>query len=294
MKSTLKLTKKDIVVVLACAFFLLMNLGAVGARGREHAKRILCASRLQKWGKAIFMHSADNGNLMFMVRRWGNPGEPYPHYMGQEKEYDPPHPFGGPGLPGEWNLFEINPYIGAFSETYNPPIDCQATKLIGCPSSDSEFMVDWNIFNCEDEWGFIEPAYSYWVISGMPTPLDIGAECSGYVMQDLTIDTLSPSRLVMSDILANDGNFQGAPYRYNHGKNGWSWVTAYAIGHTRYDPYPDATGRNQLFGDGHIEWRSISPQYDDNLPNTNDVGHLEDQWNGPGSGWMNTWDTSWY
>ena len=53
MKSTLTLTKKDIVAVLACAFFLLMNLGAIGARGRERAKQIVCLSNL---GKMAFAH----------------------------------------------------------------------------------------------------------------------------------------------------------------------------------------------------------------------------------------------
>ncbi len=53
MKSTLTLTKKDIVAVLACAFFLLMNLGAIGARGNERAKQIVCLSNL---GKMAFAH----------------------------------------------------------------------------------------------------------------------------------------------------------------------------------------------------------------------------------------------
>ena len=33
MKSETALTKKDVVIVLACAFFLLVNLGAIGAGG---------------------------------------------------------------------------------------------------------------------------------------------------------------------------------------------------------------------------------------------------------------------
>jgi hypothetical protein len=251
------------------------------------------------------MQSADNGDeLMFMPRRW-NEG-PFPHYLAQVKDYDIPipSPLSPDAKPGEWNLFEINPYIGAFSESYDPfgsPADCGVTRLVTCPSTDSEFIVAWNTYNCEEEWSFIEPGYSYWVIGGMPERVDTGdpgngsdGEAGDHIWDDLTINTLSPDRLLMTDILASDSNFVGAPYRYNHGKNGWSWVTGDVLGHEDRDPYPQATGRNQLFGDGHIEWRDISPEYENNLPNTNDVGLTEDRWNGPGSGWIQNWNVSWY
>lgn len=304
MKSTLTLTKKDIAVVLVCAFFLLINLGAIGARGNEHAKRILCASRLAKWGQAIFMHLAENDDdLMFIPRRW-NEG-PFPHYMAQVKDYDIPipSPLDQDAEPGEWNLFEINPYIGAFSESYDPfgnPADCGVTRLVACPSTDSEFRVEWCTLNCEEEWNFTEPGYSYWVIGQMPHLPDTGqpdhgsdGEAGDHIWQDLTIDTLSPGRLVMSDIMAIDNwGGVGSPYSYNHGRTGWSWFGFGSSG--RYDPEPDATGRNQLFGDGAVKWRAIPAQYEDNLPNTEDVGFTEDRWNGPGSGWMNVWDTSYY
>jgi hypothetical protein len=293
VKSILTLTKKDIVVVLVCAFFLLMNLGAIGARGREHAKRTLCASQLGKWARAIIMHAEDNdGRLMFMVRRWGE--GPFPHYMGQVTDYNDASP---EAEPGEWNVFEINPYIGAFSETYYPPEDCGVTKFVACPSASEDFMVDWCTWNCEWDWDFTEPGYSYWVIGGMPNPPNskIKGEAGGHIWQDLTIDTLSSDRLLMSDILTIDNwGVVGSPYRYNHGKTGWSWFTADLIGHEINDPYPKATGRSQAFGDGSVKWRAIPPQYEDNLPNTNDVGFTEDRWNGPGSGWIQYWNTSWY
>jgi hypothetical protein len=214
--------------------------------------------------------------------------------MGQVKDYEDADPS---AVAGEWNVFEINPYIGAFSETYDPfseLSDCGITRLVACPSTDSELMVDWCTFNCEEEWDFTEPSYSYWVIGGMPEPVDPGNDCSEHVLEDLTIDTLSADRLVMSDIMAIDGGFEGAAYCYNHGINGWSWFNLWDGLTSAFDPYPDATGRNQFFGDGSVKWRAISPEYEDNLPNTNDVGFTEDRWNGPGSGWVNPWNVSWY
>ena len=75
----------DFVVTLLCAAFLIATMGAVSNRGREHAKQLVCASQLGKWGQAVIMHSADNdGRLMFIPRRWED--GPFPHYMGQVED----------------------------------------------------------------------------------------------------------------------------------------------------------------------------------------------------------------
>ena len=52
------------------------------------------------------------------------------------------------------------------------------------------------------------------------------------------------------------------------------------------DGEQDATGRSQLFGDGRVSWRQISLKFEDNLPSELDVGFDEDEWNGPGSGFI--------
>ena len=102
----------------------------------------------------------------------------------------------------------------------------------------------------------------------------------------------------MSEILSKDwwgGAGFGDPYRYNHGKNGWSWYGGYVVGHEDNDPEPKATGRSQVFGDGHIEWRDISQKECENLPTSVcPGGFTEDRWNGPGSGWIQNANVSWY
>jgi prepilin-type N-terminal cleavage/methylation domain-containing protein len=287
----------ELLVVVAIIALLLSIITPALNQVKEKAKQILCKNRLRQWSIAVFSYNTSNNNLMFIPRRWDDPGEPYPHYMGQVKDYENPPSFGIVAEPGEWDVFRINPYIGAFINTYDPfsnPTVCGVTDMVACPNASGDFMTEWCLMNCEEGWGFNEPGYSYWVIGGMPTPLDIGNECGQYVNRDLTIDTLSPKRLLMTEILANDGDEPGIPYRYNHGRNGWSWFAGGAVGHEDNDPLPKATGRSQAFGDGHIEWRKIRSKYVDNLPNNDDVGFHEDRWDGPGSGWMNTWDTSWY
>lgn len=96
----------------------------------------------------------------------------------------------------------------------------------------------------------------------------------------------------------SDGPLPDAPdnYSYNHGRNGWSWGWPWFFpvpaGHNVKNPNPEATGRSQLFGDGRVEWRAIPLERGENLPTGED--YTKERWNGPGSGWVNPYDTSWY
>ncbi|MHC5060281.1 MAG: hypothetical protein ACYTFK_04250 [Planctomycetota bacterium] len=79
------------------------------------------------------------------------------------------------------------------------------------------------------------------------------------------------------------------------------WIAA-SVGHEKFDGEQDATGRSQLFGDGRVQWRSIPVKFEENIPSdpAKSIGpltggdYLQNEWNGPGSGWVNTWDVCWY
>jgi hypothetical protein len=93
----------------------------------------------------------------------------------------------------------------------------------------------------------------------------------------------------MSEILWMTGDNPGDKgYRYNHGKDGWSWNGEHseALGHNDNSPNPQATGRSRLFGDGRVEWKPIP--LDQNLPTGEDPFFQENDgmWNGPDSGWV--------
>ena len=89
MKSKAGFTKRDVVVVLGCAIFVLMNIGAVGHRGRERAKEAVCLSNLLQMGKAALMFTNDNdgyfqvGNYSSATHQathwdhWASAWEPY-------------------------------------------------------------------------------------------------------------------------------------------------------------------------------------------------------------------------
>jgi hypothetical protein len=180
-----------------------------------------------------------------------------------------------------WNIEGINPYIEAFSPVYLT--DGLATDLVTCPSCSGDFMQDWIHDRNWKVYPFAEIAYSYF---GRADLLD-DAECSPNAKKVLVGKTMTANKLLMSEILNLDTSDQ--IYRFNHGRTGWSWNQ----GNYRNpsNPVPvgkaNATGRSQLFGDGHVEWRKIL--IEKNLPTKSGTGAAD--WNGEGSGWIATYDT---
>jgi len=57
-------TKKDLVVVLVCVVFLLVNLGAIGSGGRERAKRAVCLKNLKQLTLAWTQYADDNDGFL--------------------------------------------------------------------------------------------------------------------------------------------------------------------------------------------------------------------------------------
>ena len=293
----------ELLVVIAIIALLLSILTPALNAVKERARRILCLSALRQWGIAISAYNAANDNLMFTIRRYD--GMAFPHFTAAL----PPRFYGTSVATedmkhGEFSVYGINPYIDVVDKNFEE--NGVASEIICCPNCSGDFMVDWayvgwiahcrppNLPGSRDSPSqyFLEPAYSYWVLGGMDPPIDVGNESSANVLRDLTIDTLSPKRLLMSEVLCMDYDYGGAGFRYNHGRDGWAWCLAWADiqappGHVKLDGEQDATGRSQLFGDGHVQWRDISLKFEDNIPSEKyGVGFDEEEWNGPGSGWI--------
>ena len=266
----------ELLVVIATIALLLAILMPALRKAKDAARRISCGSRLKQWGTAIQMHIGDNdGRLMAIVKKWG--GNPYPHYINN-----------GPQKNSRgvimWNIADINPYIGAFSPNYEN--DGVATDMVTCPTCSGKFMQEWIKQINWPNHDFVEFAYSYF---GRVDLLDDN-ECGVNAKKDLVGRTLSSRRLLMAEILNLD--ISDSAYRYNHGRGGWSWneMNYWNPTNTAYSPNPAATGRSQLFGDSHVEWRNIRPEQ--NLPVMNN--RFVDEWDGPGSGWIATGDIDYY
>jgi len=61
MKPKTVFTKADVIVIVSCIVFLLLNIAAVGPGGQRHAKEMLCLSQLHKWGDVFQDYLNDNG-----------------------------------------------------------------------------------------------------------------------------------------------------------------------------------------------------------------------------------------
>lgn len=64
MKAKRPFTKKDIIVVLVCLIFLVINVGAISSGGRERAKRILCLTNLRQLTLAWTQFADDNDGFI--------------------------------------------------------------------------------------------------------------------------------------------------------------------------------------------------------------------------------------
>ncbi len=282
-------TRIDFVVTLLCAAFLVVTMGAVGSRGRERAKQIVCASQLAKWGQAIIMQSVDNNDeVMSIVKRWG--GIPFPFYLSTIKVYSDPQSWDDDIREDEWNAYAINPYVPVLDAQYTH--NGIVTRFVSCPSVEAGFIQDWNSWGLWSEVNFMEITYCYW---GRADRLDVENR-SANALEVLTLKELSAERLIMSEILHLTGDSpSGGGYRYNHGKDGWSWSTYWDGIHSDVSPYPKATGRNQLFGDGRVRWKEIPA--DNNLPTHEDIFFQQNNgmWNGLDSGWVgDQWDIAYF
>jgi prepilin-type N-terminal cleavage/methylation domain-containing protein len=311
----------ELLVVIAIIALLLSIITPALNQVKERARRILCANALKQWGIALAAYNTSNNNLMFIIRRWedwGPPqGQPLPHNIAAL----PPRFYATTTHPsmkmkeGEFSAYLINPYLEVIDKDFeNNGI---VLKILACPNASGDFIVEWNYVNW-DVWCqpggeyFLEPAYAYWNIDRPKQPLTVAppgnkyyedAEGSANVGRDLTNGELSPKRLLMSEVIAMDVDNGLHSYLYNHGRKGWSWASLDWVppdiqlpeSHTKWDGQQDATGRSQLFGDGRVEWRSISLKPIDNVPGTvHGMGFAENEWNGPGSGWVTQLDVKAY
>jgi prepilin-type N-terminal cleavage/methylation domain-containing protein len=285
----------ELLVVIAIIALLLSILTPALNQVKERARRILCANALRQWGIGIAAYSAANDNIPTIVwRQWGL----FPCWMSwlPSGEYvNPPDPVGA--ISSEWSVWKMNPYIECVDKNFDE--NGLASDIMACPNCSGDLMVEmiraeWEQL-ADARWIF--PAYSYW--GGVGDMIAISKASDGTysknAIRDLTMDTMSPKRLLMSESFYLDSSYV---WHYNHGQKGWAYcfdwmdtrLDSIAAAHHRYDGDQDATGRSQLFGDGRVQWRKIPLKFEDNLPSEitemGGVGYNEDEWNGRGSGFI--------
>jgi prepilin-type N-terminal cleavage/methylation domain-containing protein len=163
----------ELLVVIAIIALLLSILTPALNQVKERARRLLCSNALKQWGVAVFSHNTANNKLMFMIRRWGE--GPFPHLMSNIKNYselgttDFDYYIAGGEKKGEWNAWEMNPYIDCIDRDYDE--NGIVSAIMACPNASSDFQQKWILSQWEDRWTYFDIAYSYWVIGGVRPPI---------------------------------------------------------------------------------------------------------------------------
>ncbi|MHC4675681.1 MAG: type II secretion system protein [Planctomycetota bacterium] len=287
----------ELLVVIAIIALLLSILTPALNQVKDRARRIMCRNRLHQWGIAIHAYAAGNSDKLMVNETLGDPsipGNSWTRVGWISMEYLETDD-GGQVI---WNIPSINPYIDAFSKNFME--DGLCTPMVTCPAASGDFMQEFIHEQWVQDVGEARMAYAYWAGSELIDP----ANCSDYAKRDLTLYLPSPRRLLMSELLGVDRD-ELAPndadnLSYNHGRTGWSWGWPWfypvPAGHNIKNPNQQATGRSQLFGDGRVEWRAIPLETGKNLPVSEggERAYCKERWNGPGSGWVNPYDTSFY
>jgi prepilin-type processing-associated H-X9-DG protein len=215
-------TRKDIVVVLACVIFLVINVRAISSSGRRRAKRILCLTNLKQLTLAWTQFAKDNEG--FIVN--GAPLGPENCQASTPTSGD--HANETPWVGRDWS----SGYGGGQPMPESCKEDairdgalwpyCQDLKLYHCPS------------------GYPKSLRSYGIVDGMNGLRRTGTVEGVHWIKNMTQILEASERLVFID-------------------EGWATPDSYAVNFTTAAWWDDPSaihggGMSASFADGHSEW----------------------------------------
>jgi prepilin-type N-terminal cleavage/methylation domain-containing protein len=211
----------ELLVVIAIIAILAALLLPSLAQSREVARRAACLSNLRQWGLAHSLYANDNRDVLLSSLVEGG-SYIHPTVMSIRHYH----------TNEDISIEAIAPYLGGRDET-----DIIRGGIYWCPSMPRPSAAA--IEAEANTWGHISTAYQYFA------RVDLWPDGIATRPDELTGKTLDAGRLLMSDYLYLwSGNNQ---CYYNHGRTPWKPNRDFST----------MTGANELFGDGHVAWRSV-------------------------------------
>lgn len=222
MKSKIAFTKKDIVVVLVCLIFLIINLGAISSGGRRRAKRTICLTNLKQLTLAWTQFADDNGGFIVNGAPLGSPAcQAYTPTSGDHANETPwvGRDWGYIYNPGQPTLKECQ--ASAIRDGALWPY-CQELKLYHCPT------------------GLTYDTRSYAIVDGMNGLRRSGTVAGVHWIKNMTQILEPGERIVFID-------------------EGWVTPDSFAVNYDRAlwwedPPVRHGDGTAQSFADGHSAW----------------------------------------
>ncbi|MHC4641887.1 MAG: hypothetical protein ACYS32_09600 [Planctomycetota bacterium] len=220
MKTKRSVTKKDIVVVLVCLVFLVINVGAISSGGRKRAKRTICLTNLKQLTLAWTQFAKDNDGFIVNGAPLGTECQAYPGTGDHAGEI--------PWVGRDW---------GNFYYTGQPtPKECQASAIRD--GALWPYCQELKLYHCPT--GLRYDIRSYSIVDGMNGLRRNGTTEGIHWIKNMT-QILKPSeRLVFID-------------------EGWVTPDSYAVNFVSALWWDDPSvshggGTSVSFADGHSEW----------------------------------------
>ena len=222
MKTTRSFTKKDIVVVLVCVIFLVINVGAISSSGRRRTKRAVCLTNLKQLTLAWTQYADDNDGKIVN----GAPLGPTTCQAYTPTGYDE-HANETPWVGRDWS--------NGYSMGISLPKECQASAIRD--GALWPYCQDLKLYYCPS--GCLGGIRSYSIVDGM-NGMSRGTIAGVHWIKNMT-QILNPSeRLVFID-------------------EGWVTPDSYGVNFDRALWWDDPSaihggGMSVSFADGHSEW----------------------------------------
>lgn len=241
----------ELLVVIAIIALLLSVLLPSLRKAKENAKCVVCSSNLHQWGAVLVSYQTDNNEKVMATFQWQGGGAPYP--CSSWVDSGTSLGIGGssvtlPEHQGQFSADLVGAYVPEFHFDAAAPENTTLGNIWTCPAN-TRSMED--LMAEQLKYGYFTMQYTYFARADLwPKYPPAGATHP----HELTEKYLSSNRIVMADIFYYwAGN--GGRWGYNHGVNGPSL-------HYSTTEYSDdgangmqATGINELFGDGHVNWK---------------------------------------